>query len=105
MVLVNQVDEPVKQGLALFLCEAVDMLDMSTNGKDTFPPSHRICANDWMNGFKLASDIFWGSTRLFVKLEAASLRGIIEPWLGKGCGECLQKLLIRLTDAVVDFIS
>jgi hypothetical protein len=80
------------------------MLDMSANREDTLPSSDRIRTDDWMDSFKLASNIFWSTTSLFVKLEAPSLCSFDKAGLGKRCCECLQKFLIWFTDAIVDLV-
>jgi hypothetical protein len=105
VVLVDQVYEPIKQVLALFGCEAVDMLHMSAHGEDTLPAGDRVGANDGVNSLELNPNILRSAAGFLIELKTSSLRGLVEAWLGKCSCEGLQELLVRLADPVIDLIS
>lgn len=105
MVLVDQVKEPLQKMVALFLRHTIDVPYMAPYGEDTLPPSHRVGADDWVDRLEIESDVLGRATGLTVELEPTFLGDLLEERLGKGPGEPLQELLVRLADAVVDLVA
>lgn len=105
MVLVDEIQEPGEQLGALLLGQAVDVLDVDAHGEDALPARDGICAHDGVDGLELGSDVLRGAPRLVVDLEPAELGDLVEARLLKGGCKGLEKFLIRLANAVVDFVS
>ena len=67
--------------------------------------THGVRANNWVDCLEVGSDIFGRTTGLVVELEPTLLGDLLEERLGEGPGQALEKLLVRLADAIVDFIT
>lgn len=105
MVLIDQIKEPRKQLGALFAREAVDVLDMTTDGEDALPACNWVCADHRVNCLELGTHVF-GSTSLFVvELEPCALSHLAEARLLECGSQALEKLLIGLADTVVNLIA
>lgn len=59
MIVDNQPKKPVEHTTALSIREAVNTLDMISNGVQTLPPSYRISSYHGMHGSQISSNIFW----------------------------------------------
>jgi hypothetical protein len=105
VVVIDQIQEPLEQVLALLLCDTVDVRDVSANGEDALPSRDGVGSHDWVDGLEVAADILRGATRLFIELEALAIGNVAEAGLLKGCRQSLEELLVGLADFVVDFIS
>ena len=105
VVLVDQLQEPAQQMLALCLRHAIDMFHVGANGEDGLPASDRVCTNDWVDCLELGTHIQGTAARLLVQLEAASCRRIVEPGLCECCGQGLEELLVGSRDSVVDLVA
>jgi hypothetical protein len=66
VILVHQLQEPLKDRFALQFGQPIDVLNVAADREDTLPPSNRICADDWVDGFELASYIFRRSPWLVI---------------------------------------
>ena len=78
MVLVHQIQEPVKDRLAFLLSESIDVSNMAPDWEYAFPSGDWIGANHGMNGFQFGSNIFRCSSGFVVQLEAVLLRYLIK---------------------------
>jgi hypothetical protein len=105
VVLVNEIQEPGKELGALFLRQAVDVLDVSADREDALPAGDRVGANDGMDSLELGADVLCCAARLVVQLEPSCLGHFLETWLLKRGRQGLEELLIGLADAVVDFVA
>jgi len=105
VVLIDKVQEPGQQLGAFFVSQAVDVLDVPSDGEDALPARNRIGAHDGVDGLEVGSDVLGGATGLVVEPEAGSLGDLAEARLLKGGRETLEELLVRLADAVVDFVA
>lgn len=105
MILVDEVEEPVEEMLALILGHTVDVLDMATNREDALPTGDRVGADNGVDSLELAADVFGGTAGLIVQLEARRLGNFLEVRLLKGDRQALEELLIRLANTVVDLVA
>lgn len=105
MVLVDQVEEPLQEMVALLLCHAIDVPHMTSDGEDALPPSDRVGADDWVDRLEVESDVLWCATGLAVELEPTLLGDFLEVWLGKGPCQPFQELLVWLADAIIDLVT
>ena len=105
MISVDQIEEPGEKLLALLVCQAVDVLDVPAYREDALPSSYWVGADNRMDRFQLASHVLGSTARLIVELESGSLGDLGESRLLERSGQALQELLIRLADAIVDFVS
>jgi hypothetical protein len=105
MVLVHQVQEPIKQVLGFHFRHSVDVADVAADWENALPSGHRVGPNDGMNGLEHAADVFGGATLLVVKLEAGAFGDLVEVRLCKGRGQRLEEFLEGLADLVVDFVA
>ena len=81
------------------------MLDMAANREDTLPTRDRVGAHDGVDGLQLATNVFRSAPRLVVELKPCVFCHLPEIWLLKRGGKTFEELLVRFTDAVVDFIA
>lgn len=84
VILVDQVEEPLQEMVALLLRHTIDIPDVASNGEDTLPPSHRVGADNRVDRLEVESDVLRSATRLTVELEPTSLGDLLEEWLRKG---------------------
>lgn len=84
VVLVDQVEEPLQEMVALLLCHSVDVPHMPSDGEDALPPGDRVGADDRVDRLEVESDVLWCATGLAVELEPTFLGDFLEVWLGKG---------------------
>lgn len=105
MVPVDQIQEPLEQLGALVLGHVVDLLDVDANGEDALPAGDGVGAHDRVDCLELGSDVLGRAPRLVVDFEPGDLGDLVEAWLFEGGGEALEESLIRLADAVVDFVA
>lgn len=105
MVLVDQLQEPAQQVLALRISHTIDVFDVSAHRVNGSPASDRICPHNWMDCLELGADIEGTPTRLFVQLEASSCCGVVETRLCECGSQGLEELLVGLGDAVVDLVA
>jgi len=78
---------------------------MATDGEDALPARDGVRANDGVNSFELSSHILDGASRLVVQLEPGLLGNLFKARLLKGHGKGLEKLLVRLAEAIVDLVA
>lgn len=105
MAVMNEIQEPLQQLFALFISETVDVLNVATDREDALPSSHGVGSNNGVDCLELSAHVLRGSTRLVIQLEAGSLSNVTEAGLLKGSSQRLKEFLVRLADAVVDFIT
>lgn len=105
MAIVDKIQEPLQQLLALFISQAVDVPNVATDGEDALPSSDGVGSNNGVDSLELSADVFRSTTRLVVQLEACSLSDVTEAGLLKGSSQGLEEFLVRLANAVVDFIA
>lgn len=105
VVLVNKVQEPLQEVVALCLCHSVDMLNMVADRVNTLPPGNWVCSNDRMDCPQFRADVFWRTTWLVVQLEPSLLGQQAKEILLIGNGQALEELLVGLADTVIDFIA
>lgn len=105
MSVVNEIQEPLQQLLALFISETVDVLNVATDREDALPSSHGVCSHNGVNCLELSAHVLRGSTRLVIQLETGSLSNVTEAGLLKGSSQRLEEFLVGLADAVIDFIA
>lgn len=78
---------------------------MVTDGEDALPPGDRVGAHHRVNSSETVADVLGTTTRGCVQLELIVLGALVEEGLRiRGC-QRLQEFLIRLGNAVVDFVS
>lgn len=65
--------EPLKRMLALSITQTIDFLDVVANREDTFPQSHRICADHRMDCLEFRSNILWSAAWFAVKFKVILL--------------------------------
>lgn len=105
MAVVNEIQEPLQQLLALFIGETVDVLNMTANREDALPSGHGVGSDNGVNCLELSAHVLRGSTRLVIQLEAGALSNVTKAGLLKGSSQRLKEFLVRLADAVIDFIA
>lgn len=105
MSIVDKIQEPLKQLLALFVSKAVDVLNVATDREDALPSSDGVGSNNGVNGLELSAYVLRCTTRLVIQLEAGSLSNLTESRLLKSSSQRLEEFLVRLADAVIDFIT
>src|SRR5271155_3145607 len=66
VILVHQFQEPLKNRFALLFGQPIDVSNVTADWEDPLPSSDRICADDWVDGFELASYIFRRSPWLVI---------------------------------------
>lgn len=105
MVVIDKIQEPLQQMLALFVGHAIDVRDVSAHREDALPPSDGVRSDNGVDGLELTANILRSTARLFVELETLAFGNGAKVRLLKGCGESLEELLVRLADSIVDFVS
>jgi hypothetical protein len=85
MVLHNQRLEPLERVLALAVAQPIDLLDVVANGEDGLPSSHRVGADDWVNGLEDVAHVLGRTPLLAVELKAVLLGRGGETWLRVCC--------------------
>lgn len=105
MVLLQQVKEPVQKVLALLGRDAVDVLNVPTNGEDALPAGDGVRPDDGVDGLEDAADVARVAARLVVQLEAVARGGLAEAGLLERDAEALEELLVRGAEAVVDLVA
>lgn len=105
MILLKQIQKPLKKVIALVLRYTVDVLHVGANGEHALPACHRVGADDRMDCFEYGTDVFWRASRLVVQLESRLLGDLSEIRLLKGHCQRLEKLLVSRAETVVDVIS
>lgn len=105
MVLVDNIQEPVQQVLALLLRHTIDVLHVSANREDALPSGHRVRPDNRVNGLEFFTDVLGCAARLVVQFEAAVVRDRLEERLLECHGEGFQEFLVGFADAVVDFVA
>lgn len=105
MVLIYQLQEPVKQFPALLLAETINVLDMPSDREYTLPAGDRVGTDDGMDSFELWTNILRRTPFFGVELEVAALSDVFEPRLRECCCQSLKELLVRLADTVVDLVA
>lgn len=105
MVLVNQVQEPVEELFAFLLGHVVYVSHVPTDREDALPSSHRVCSDDGVYGPEDGSDVLRRAARLVVELKAIALCRLAESRLVEGDCQAFEKLLVRLADKVINFIT
>lgn len=105
MVLSDELHKPFQRMLALFLGQTVDVLYMVADCEYGFPSCYRIGTNDRVNCSQVVAHIFRSTARLGVQLEVVLFGGLVEFWL-RVCGsEIIEKLLIRLGQAIIEIVA
>lgn len=105
VVLDNELHEPVEEVARLGLAETVDLLDVMASAEDALPAGDGVGANHGVDGFEELADILRRTTLGAVDLETIALSGVVEAGLSVGRSECLEELLQRLGDTVVNLVS
>jgi len=105
VVLVDELQEPAQQMLALCLRHAIDVFHVGADWEDGLPASDRVRTNNWMDRLELRADVEGTAARLLVELEAASCRSIVEAGLCECCSQSLEELLVGLGYAIVDLVA
>lgn len=59
MILRDHAEKFVEEMRALALSQAIDVLDVVTDRKDSFPASNRVGTNNWMLRGELSANIEW----------------------------------------------
>lgn len=95
MVFDNQLHEPIKEMLALFLGQSINPFRVVPNCKDALPASDRIGPNNRMNGSKLISGILRRAPRARVELEIVVFGALVENRLRISSSQSFQELLVR----------
>lgn len=78
MAIMDKVQEPLSQSVALIFSHTVDVLDMAANGEDALPSSDGIGSHNGVNSLELRANVFGGTTRLGVQLKATSCSDFVE---------------------------
>ena len=102
---IDEIEEPGEKLLALLVRQTIDVLDVPADGEDALPSGDRVGADDRVDRFQLGSYVLGSTARLVVELEPGSLGDLGESRLLERSGQALQELLVRLADAIVDFVS
>lgn len=66
MVLLQDVQKPIQQVLALLRRHAVDVLHVAANREDTLPTRHRVRSHNRVNSFENTANVLWVTARLVV---------------------------------------
>lgn len=101
MVFVDQVEEPGQKLGTLLTRQAVDVFHMPSNGEYALPSRDRVGADDGMNGFELAANVFWRASLFVVQLESSTFSDFPEARLLESGSQALKELLIGLADAII----
>lgn len=72
MAIMNKIQEPLSQSVALIFGYSVDVLDMASNGEDTLPSCDGVGSHDGVNGLEFSANVFGGTTRLAVQLKTTT---------------------------------
>jgi hypothetical protein len=105
MILHNQIHKPVKKMLAFFFRDPIDLLNMNAYGKNTLPARNRVGANHRVLSTQYLANILGRTTRSTMDIKIVLLSNFIEPRLSICRCQTLKELLVRLRDAVVDFVT
>lgn len=105
VVLVDKVEEPLEQVIALFLRQPVDVVGEAAHGEDALPARHGICSHDRMHGAQVGAHVLGRTTWRSIQLEAEAIGDVLEVGALEGGGQALEEFLVRLRDTVVDFIA
>ena len=81
------------------------MLHMSAHGIHALPASNRVGPDNRMHSLEISPHILRRTTGLRIDLEPIQFRRLVEPRLLERSSQPLQKLLIRLRDAIIDLVS
>ena len=105
MILGNHSQELVSKVITLTFSQAIDMLYMVTNSKDSFPAGDWVSADNRVLGGEFVADVEWVAARFGVDLEFLVFGGLGEEWLGVcGC-ETVEEFLVGWGETVVDFVA
>lgn len=105
VVLEDQVQKPIHQGLGFGGGHVVDVADVLPDGIHRLPPSDRIGADDWVCGGEVLADVKWGAARGGVQGEIASLGGLVQLGLGAVHGEGFEEALVGGGEPVVKLVA
>lgn len=86
MILIHQVQEPIKKLLAFLLGNPVNVAHVTPYGEDALPPGYWVRPDGGVDRPENLPDVLRGATRLFVELEPIALRRGGESGLVEGDG-------------------
>lgn len=78
MAIMDKVQEPLSQSVALIFGHSVDVLDVTANREDTLPASDGVGSHNGVNSLEFSANVFGGATRLAVKLKATTSSDFVE---------------------------
>lgn len=105
MVLVDQVQEPLEQVVALRLRQPVDVAREAAHGEDALPAGHGVRPHDGVHGLQVGARVLGAPARGRVQGQAVPAGDVPEVVPLEGGREALEELLVGRRDAVVDFVA
>jgi len=106
MVLRNHTQEFLQQLVRLHREQLVDIFWERPNCENAFPARHWVCSHYWMNRPQRPPHVLRAASHIFIDPHLGILiRRLEEPLADESCRQTLEKLLIRVREAIIDLVA
>lgn len=78
MTIMDKVQKPLSQSVALIFGYSVNVLDMAANGEDALPSGDGVGSHNGVDSLEFRANVLGGTTRLGVQLKATTCSDFVK---------------------------